>query len=193
MDRLLSFTLTISFLLVGFLGFVAAAAETSGAVDCESIYLNVPSSEIPLTKREEIELMGKVYFSEVSRLPRCEEPKTATSGGGASGGGASDGGASDGGASDGSRLNIPSFSVNNIQENGTSIPIANAAVQSATSITDQAGKEKVTEVSSSGKEHEPLKATNNKAAIRKQVKEAADAETDPAIKAELMEHYEALK
>ena len=69
MGRLLSFALTARFLLVVFLGFVTTGARTFGAADCESINLHMPSSEIPLTEREQIELMGKVYFSEVSRLP----------------------------------------------------------------------------------------------------------------------------
>ena len=258
MDRLLPSALTARFLLVVFLGFITTVAQTFGAVDCESINLHVPSSEIPLTDREQIELMGKVYFSEVSRLPRCEKPETVApggdassgdasggdasggdvsggdassgdassgdassgdassgdasggdasggdvsggdasggdaSGGDASGGDASGGDASGGDASGGGRSNIPSFSVNNLQKNDVSIPIENDVVQSSAPVTDQFGEEKITEASPSGKEHESLKAVNNKAVMRKQIKEAADAETDPEIKAKLMEHYEALK
>ena len=198
MDRLLPSALTARFLLVVFLGFITTGAQTFGAVDCESINLHVPSSEIPLTDREQIELMGKVYFSEVSRLPRCEKPETVAPGGDASsgdvsGGDASGGDASSGDASGGGRSNIPSFSVNNLQKNDVSIPIENDVVQSSAPVTDQFGEEKITEASPSGKEHESLKAVNNKAVMRKQIKEAADAETDPEIKAKLMEHYEALK
>ena len=233
MGRLLPFVLTTCFLLAVFLGFVTTGAQTFGAVDCESINLHVPSSEIPLTDREQIELMGKVYFSEVSRLPRCEKPETVAPGGDASGGDASggdasggdasggdasggdasggdassgdassgdassgdasSGDASSGDASSGDRSNIPSFSVNNLQKSEVSIPIKNDVVQSSARVTGQSGKEKITEASPSGKEHEPLKAVNNKAVMRKQIKEVADAETDPEIKAKLMEHYEALK
>ena len=118
---------------------------------------------------------------------------------------ASDGNASDGNASEKGRSNASSISVNNLRANEISTPIANAAVQTPTSIpnqtelealgTYQGGEHESLETlgTNQGREHESLETANNDAIIRKQIKEAADAETDPTVKANLMEEYEALK
>ena len=119
-NRFHPFFLATLFLLAGFLEPIAARAQTSGAVDCESIYLHVPSSEIPLTHQEKMERMEEVYFSEVSRMPRCEEPAIATSGEDASDGNASDGNASEKGRSSGEDASDGNASDGNASEKGRS-------------------------------------------------------------------------
>lgn len=176
-----------SLLVVCFFLAPCAVAQISEYGDCSEHYHDKSTFERPSTQEEKAERLEDIFYDRLSSVTKCVDQNSDGSGGGgsASGGGSSGGGSSGGGAGQ-------SMSRNTLSEGEKSLGITGTEVQVPVAYAGATPTDVEADLTN-GREHKELEVVDNKAALRAQIKAQADIETDPEIKAKLIEQYEALK
>jgi hypothetical protein len=170
-----------SLLTVYFLSVPYAQAQISEYSDCSEDYHDKSAFQRPLTQEEKAERLENVFYERLSSVTKCVDQE---SDGGAGGGGGAAGGSSAAGAGQ-------SMSKNVLSKGEKSLGITGSKVQ--VPVVEKPSGDIEEQESTNGREHIELQEVDNKAALRAQIKAQADIETDPEIKAKLIEQYEALK
>jgi len=159
-----------------------AVAQISEYSDCSEHYHDKSTFERPSTQEEKAERLEDIFYDRLSSVTKCVDQNSDGNGGGGS---ASSGGSSGGGAGQ-------SMSRNTLSEGEKSLGITGTEVQVPVAEAGAAPTDVEADLTN-GREHKDMEVVDNKAALRAQIKAQADVETDPEIKAKLIEQYEALK
>ena len=188
-------------------------SSLSTALDCTKIEIKIDETDQPLTAAEKMALMDKAFYESLSHFDRCQaarlSSKEASSGQTAAGGGAVGGG---GGGTDQS---VASQSVQGsmTEEKTESESVQSVASQSITGTLPKQEAEPAVETQTSlksdeklsslenidasalgsGKLPEDIPPVDNDSVLEKQIRAAAMAEKDPAIKAKLWNEYRKYK
>ena len=170
-----------SLLTVYFLSVPYAQAQISEYSDCSEDYHDKSAFQRPLTQEEKAERLENFFYERLSSVTKCVDQE---SDGGAGGGGGAAGGSSAAGAGQ-------SMSKNVLSKGEKSLGITGSKVQ--VPVVEKSSGDIEEQEPTNGREHIELQEVDNKAALRAQIKAQADIETDPEIKAKLIEQYEALK
>lgn len=174
-----------SLLTVYFLSVPYAQAQISEYSDCSEDYHDKSAFQRPLTQEEKAERLENVFYERLSSVTKCVDQESDGAGGG--GGGAA-GGSSAAGAGAGAGQSV---SKNVLSKGEKSLGITGSKVQ--VPVVEKSSADIEEQEPTNGREHIELQEVDNKAALRAQIKAQADIETDPEIKAKLIEQYEALK
>ena len=131
-----------------------------------------------LTRDEKIEILNQRFYDELARFEECFNANTNSASGGAAAGGQGGGG---GGASGSQAFSAAgeSLPVANIQ--GTELPEPEPVLSSAV--------EQDSTAMANGKLPEELETADNDAVLLEQIRQAAIAEEDPALKEKLWQEY----
>ena len=163
--------------------------ELSEYTECTEVEFDKSEFDRPLTQEEQIALWDDDFQEQLADITKCTDSQIDSArGGGASqgGAGASQGG---GGASKNTEsTSSDSLSRNALKGNQKSTSVTNTVVQ-----IPQSNDEASPGVLDNGREETALVATDNKAALRAQIKAQIDVETDPEVKRLLIKQLEALK
>ena len=195
-------------------------SSLSTALDCTKIEIKVDEPDQPLTAAEWAALMDKAFYGSLSRFERCNAARLSSggsnSGQSAAGTGAGGGdGSAGGGAGTGT---VESVASQSMQGTATEEKVETDAVQSVASQSltgtlpkqeaesaseaqpEQEGGEKLSSLESidvsalgGGKLPEDITPVDNDSVLEKQIRIAAMAEKDPAIKAKLWNEYRKYK
>ena len=172
-----------SLLTVYFLSVPYAQAQISEYSDCSEDYHDKSAFQRPLTQEEKAERLENVFYERLSSVTKCVDQESDGAGGG--------GGGAGGGAAGGSSGAGQSVSKNVLSKGEKSLGITGSKVQ--VPVVEKSSGDIEEQEPTNGREHIELQEVDNKAALRAQIKAQADIETDPEIKAKLIEQYEALK
>jgi hypothetical protein len=194
-------------------------SSLSTAFDCTKIEIKVDEPDQPLTAAERAALMDKAFYESLSRFDRCKAARLSSggsnSGQSAAGTGAGGDGSAGGGAGTGT---VESVASQSMQGTATEEKVETDAVQSVASQSltgtlpkqeaesaseaqpEQEGGEKLSSLESidvsalgGGKLPEDIPPVDNDSVLEKQIRIAAMAEKDPAIKAKLWNEYRKYK
>ena len=180
-------------------GTALCAAQILDYSDCTVIDQRTAEDSVPLTREESMAKLAGEFLKQTSEMTKCEHPSEGVGSGGqgTSGGGAGGATGSGGGGSS-------TISKNALDADDESVAVSNDMAQNPVDNTrqeyepldvDNEDFDNTNAVSTAnvGREHLNMEATDNTAALRAQIKQQADLETDPEIKAALMKTYEDLK
>ena len=180
-------------------GTTLCAAQILDYSDCTVIDQQTAEDSGPLTREEDIAKHTDEFLKQTSEMTKCEHPSEGVGSGGqdTSGGGAGGAGGATGSGGSGSST----ISKNALDADDESVAVSNDAAQNPIDSTRQEyepldgdlDNTNTVNTANVGREHLDMEATDNTAALRAQIKQQADLETGPEIKAELMKAYEELK
>ncbi len=165
-------------LLVG--GCLAGAMLSASADETGDCARPVDASfdEELLTRDEKIEILNQRFYDELARFEECFN---ANSGGAAGGAAASGQGGGGGGASGSQTFSAATESLPVANVQGTELPEPEP--------DDSPAVEQDSMAMANGKAPEPLETADNDAILLEQIRQAAIAEEDPALKEKLWEEY----
>lgn len=176
---------------------LSPAKQISEYSDCSDSSFEETTFDYPLTQEEKTKKLDDAFYGLISEENKCAKSSFSNSsqsnGGGSSGSGvsASSGGSGGSGSSAGSET--MSLSKNLLENDEQSIAIGG-------SINQLPKEEAISETSfvessngQNGREHLDLEDVDNRKALRLQIKEQAELESDPEVKRKLIEQYEALE
>ncbi len=189
------------------------ASAISAAKDCTKIKIKIDEPEEPLTADERAALMDKAFYESLSRFDRCQAARASRSG--ASSGQSAAGAGAGSEAEGGTVQSVASQSSKGTmtEQKTEAEPVQSVASQSVmgtqpkkepeSAIEGQPepeGSEKLSSLGSkdasavgSGKLPEDIPPVDNDSVFEKQIRTAAMAEKDPAIKAKLWNEYRKYK
>jgi hypothetical protein len=159
--------------------------NSSASADCEVIDFDQKSSGL-LTAAERKAKLDELRIRELSRHDACEN---SSGGGGASSAGPGSASSSGSGQNDADASSSESRPSNLLAVGESSIAVSSLGT------VIKADLDLAIEAEGSlgpGAKHEALTAADNLEEMKAQIKAAADAETDPAVRAKLMERYKEL-
>ena len=167
---------------------LSPAKQISEYSDCSDSSFEETTFDSPLTQEEKTKKLDDAFYGLISEENKCAKSSFSNSsqsnGGGSSGSGGS---ASSGGSE------TMSLSKNLLENDEQSIAIGG-------SINQLPKEEAISETSfvessngQNGREHLDLEDVDNRKALRLQIKEQAELESDPEVKRKLIEQYEALE
>ena len=188
-------------------------SSLSTALDCTKIEIKIDETDQPLTAAEKMTLMDKAFYESLGRFDRCQAARLSSSK--ASSGQTAAGGSPGGSGGGGDSQSVASQSVQGTKAEEKSEPESDQSVASQ-SITgtlpkqdDKPSVETQTSLKSdeklsslenidasalgSGKLPEDIPPVDNDSVLEKQIRAAAMAEKDPAIKAKLWNEYRKYK
>lgn len=173
---------------------LSPAKQISEYSDCSDSSFEETTFDYPLTQEEKTKKLDDAFYGLISEENKCAKSSFSNSsqsnGGGSSGSGGS---ASSGGSGSSAGSETMSLSKNLLENDEQSIAIGG-------SINQLPKEEAISETSfvessngQNGREHLDLEDVDNRKALRLQIKEQAELESDPEVKRKLIEQYEALE
>lgn len=173
---------------------LSPAKQISEYSDCSDSSFEETTFDSPLTQEEKTKKLDDAFYGLISEENKCAKSSFSNSsqsnGGGSSGSGVS---ASSGGSGSSAGSETMSLSKNLLENDEQSIAIGG-------SINQLPKEEAISETSfvessngQNGREHLDLEDVDNRKALRLQIKEQAELESDPEVKRKLIEQYEALE
>lgn len=173
---------------------LSPAKQISEYSDCSDSSFEETTFDYPLTQEEKTKKLDDAFYGLISEENKCAKSSFSNSsqsnGGGSSGSGVS---ASSGGSGSSAGSETMSLSKNLLENDEQSIAIGG-------SINQLPKEEAISETSfvessngQNGREHLDLEDVDNRKALRLQIKEQAELESDPEVKRKLIEQYEALE
>ena len=170
------------------------AKQISEYSDCSDSSFEETTFDSPLTQEEKTKKLDDAFYGLISEENKCAKSSFSNSsqsnGGGSSGSGGS---ASSGGTGSSAGSETMSLSKNLLENDEQSIAIGGSINQ----LPKEEAISKTSFVESSngqnGREHLDLEDVDNRKALRLQIKEQAELESDPEVKRKLIEQYEALE
>lgn len=173
---------------------LSPAKQISEYSDCSDSSFEETTFDSPLTQEEKTKKLDDAFYGLISEENKCAKSSFSNSsqsnGGGSSGSGGS---ASSGGSGSSAGSETMSLSKNLLENDEQSIAIGG-------SINQLPKEEAISETSfvessngQNGREHLDLEDVDNRKALRLQIKEQAELESDPEVKRKLIEQYEALE
>ena len=173
---------------------LSPAKQISEYSDCSDSSFEETTFDSPLTQEEKTKKLDDAFYGLISEENKCAKSSFSNSsqsnGGGSSGSGGS---ASSGGSGSSAGSETMSLSKNLLESDEQSIAIGG-------SINQLPKEEAISETSfvessngQNGREHLDLEDVDNRKALRLQIKEQAELESDPEVKRKLIEQYEALE
>ena len=176
---------------------LSPAKQISEYSDCSDSSFEETTFDSPLTQEEKTKKLDDAFYGLISEENKCAKSSFSNSsqsnGGGSSGSGGSGGSASSGGSGSSAGSETMSLSKNLLESDEQSIAIGG-------SINQLPKEEAISETSfvessngQNGREHLDLEDVDNRKALRLQIKEQAELESDPEVKRKLIEQYEALE
>lgn len=158
-------------------------AQISEYNECAETGFDKSEYERPLTQEEQVALWDEEFQEQLADITKCTDGQSVSSSGGDAGPQSSQKTGS---------TNSTFRSNNYLKVGEKSIAVANAVSQEPQSSNNGSADMPDTQYSN-GRKEQAMEAVDNKVRLRAQIKAQIESETDPDVKNQLIEQYEALK